>query len=75
MVESLYHNDFYILGTERNTGMGISAIPVTRIILYAEQEGVHDIDLFKRIILRLDNHYMGLVNKKQTAESNKPIKK
>jgi len=74
LVESLYHNDFIILGTERNNGMGIGSIPVTRIMLYAKQEGVLDVDLFRRIILRLDNHYLTLVSKRQTEQSNKPSK-
>ena len=59
----MYHADFNILGTERNSSMGIGPIPITRITLYADQEGVHDKPLFKRIILKLDAFYLELANK------------
>lgn len=69
--EGIYYNDFNNLGTERINSMAIGAIPVTKIVQYAMLEGVHNIKLFKDIILSMDRHYMKLVSDDQKAKANK----
>jgi len=49
--------------------MGVGSIPVTRITLYAAQEGIHDVELFKRIILRIDREYCAMVSDDQKKKS------
>ena len=65
----MYYSDFTMLGTERNSGMSMGAIPVTRIILYAQLEGVLNSELFKRVITGIDHAYIGLVNDEQGRKS------
>ena len=69
-VETVYYSDFNTLGSERNNGMSLGSIPITKITEYALQEGIYDIDLFKRIILRIDRYYSKLVNE----ENSKKVK-
>ena len=68
-VEAGYYNDFQILGSERNSGMSIGSIPVTRIIQYAQLEGIHNIEMFKIVMLRLDNYYLKLVSEEQKRKT------
>ena len=76
VVESIYYADFRLLGSERNSGMGISPIPITRITEYANQEGVHNIELFKRIISRIDQSYCKMISDDQEKKSKaKNVKK
>jgi len=69
--ESVYYSDFNILGSERNSGMGIGPIPVTRINQYAEQEGIINTALFKKIIMDVDKNFIELVSDKQKSETKK----
>jgi hypothetical protein len=73
-VEVFYYNDFAILGTERING---GPLPITRISQYATMEGVLDVELFKRIILELDNTYLKLSaeERKKAATKAKAKKK
>jgi len=57
------------LGSERNNGMGMGYIPITRITQYAIQEGIHDVEMFKRIISRVDHLYYTMVTDKQEQKS------
>jgi hypothetical protein len=61
----IYIEGFYDLCTERPIGAGgFGAIPITRILEYANVLDVKDILRFKRIIIRLDNEYLKLTAKK-----------
>ncbi len=75
LVETLYYNDFSMLESERVSGMNIGAIPITRVISYANMDGVHDIELFKSIITKLDSFYLSLVYKKQQQTAKRKPKK
>ena len=69
--ESIYYTDFNNLCTERVSGMGLGSIPITRIHLYALQNGVHNIPLFKQIIMSVDDEYIRLMSEKQKRQSKK----
>ena len=69
IVESLYYEDFVILGTERVNGMSMGAIPITRIDEYARIEKVENIEKFKRIIAAVDRLYMKIVAVEQDRRS------
>lgn len=71
LTESIYYSDFNILGSERQGSMGISLIPITRITQYAIQEEIHNIDLFKRIIVKVDQEYCKMVTDDQVKKSNR----
>lgn len=69
--EVYYYNDFVILGSERQTGSSVGAIPILKITKYAEVEGIHDVELFKTVMLKLDAVYLRLMaaeRKKQEAK-------
>ena len=74
-VEASYYNDFSVLGSERLNGMNIGSIPVTRVVQYANLEGVHDVELFKRIMLRLDCFYINMVLAEQKRKSKPKAKR
>ena len=69
LAESIYYSDFNILGSERQGGMGITPIPITRICQYAIQEEIHNINLFKRIILKVDQEYCKMISDDQVRKS------
>ena len=69
--ESIYFNDFNALCSERMSGMGIGSIPITRINQYAVQHGIHDINLFEQIMMRIDTAYVKLMSDKQERQSKK----
>ena len=54
--------------------MGISSIPITRINQYAVQHDVHDIILFEKIIMRVDNAYVRLISDKNERQAKKAKK-
>jgi len=51
---------------------GLNPIPVTKIIEYSLLTGVHNKELFKKVIMDIDRKYMSAVHEKQ--ESKKPKK-
>ena len=57
--------------SERVSGMGVGSIPITRINQYAVQQGVHDISLFEKIMMRVDTAYIKLMSDKQERQSKK----
>lgn len=69
--ESIYYKDFNNLCTERVSSMGLGSIPVTRIHLYAQQNGIHNIPLFEEIIMSVDGEYVKLISEKQEKQSKK----
>jgi len=73
--ESIYYNDFNVLGTERLNSMSVGAIPITSIIQYALLEKIHNIELFKNVILEMDRCYLRLVADDQKAKQKKSASK
>lgn len=67
--ESLYYEDFVVLGTERVNAMSVGAIPITKIVEYAIFEGVEDIHRFKRILSAMDRLYLKAVRKEQDKKA------
>jgi len=73
--EIFYYNDFVTLGTERISSGSVGSLPITRIIKFAVMDGVHDVELFKRIILRLDVIYLNMVaSERKKAEAKAKAK-
>ncbi|RLE19702.1 MAG: hypothetical protein DRJ65_19860 [Acidobacteria bacterium] len=75
IVDTLYYEDFVVLGTERVNGMSMGPIPIMKIVDYARMEGVEDVGRFKRIIAAVDRLYMRLVAVEQERKSKAAKKK
>lgn len=69
--EVYYYNDFVILGSERQTGSSVGAIPILKIAKYAEVEGIHDVELFKTVMLKLDAVYLRLMAAERKKQEQK----
>lgn len=51
--------------------MGVGAVPVSEILIYAEKLGVTDVEEFLEIMQAMDNAYLDEYNQKQQKETKK----
>jgi hypothetical protein len=65
-----YWDAFWDLGSERQIGMGVGAIPRSAIKLYADEFDItgDEYDVFYRMLRMLDNHYLSLSNSNKQPE-------
>ena len=66
-----YYNDFTVLGSERHIGQSVGPLPILKIYEYADREAVHDVELFKRIMLKLDVIFLRLVASERKKQEQK----
>lgn len=65
--ERPYIEAFYTLSGSRQVGMGVSAIPISEIIIYCDYFDEPDPELFLYLMQRMDSAYLEEYSKKQES--------